>query len=224
MPNSLKWRTAEESFHSGYSLYQEKLYEQSLSELLKAERLFRTLDARGHPWGHPLENGVSGLANTLALLGRCYQELGQYDQALTCYETGSINKKFERRKPFKVFSEKLQAQLLSCYEQKLAGIDKITVDSLLANAFDIDTSFRFPFSLTGNSLVVARLYELAPARYPQFREFYVRTRTTDAAVRSEGGRDIEETRMKRATFSIWALFGILWIIYSMIVIKALFLK
>ncbi len=224
MSTSLKWRTAEESYHSGYSLYQEKLYEQALTELLKAERAFRTLDARGHPWGHPLENGVSGLANTLALLGGCYQELGQYDQALTCYETSGINKKFERRKPFQAFHKNVQVQLLSCYEHKLSGIDKETLDSLLANPVEIDTSFKFPFSLTGNSLVIARLYELAPARYPHFKEFYFRARTGDAALRREGGGDMEETRMKRATFSIWTIFGILWIIYSMIVIKTLVLK
>lgn|SRR5574337_715611 len=224
MPTSLTWVTAEEFFHSGYSLYQEKLYGQALTELLKAERAFRTLDARGHPWGHPLENGVSGLANTLALLGRCYQELGHYDQAITCYETSCINKKFERRKPFRSFAENVQTQLLACYEQKLSGIDRESLDSLLANSVDIDASFTFPFSLTGNPFVVARVYELAPARFPRFKEFYFRALAGDAAFRREGGGDMEETRMKRATFSIWTIFGILWIIYSMIVVKALFLK
>ncbi len=224
MANSLKWRSAEQFFNDGNSLFQEKRYDAAVTELLKAEKAFRVLDARGHPWGHPLNNGVSGLANTLVLLGRCYQELGQFEQAITCYETSCINKKFELKRDFRAFQQEMQRHLALCYEHQLAGTDDKTLQTELGLDFDIDTSFLFPFSLKANLLTAARLFELDPERYSRFSEFYLQAKSKDANLRRKAGKDLDETRMRRATFSIWTIFGLLWFIYSMIVIKALLLN
>jgi tetratricopeptide (TPR) repeat protein len=224
MANSLKWRSAEQFFNDGNALFQEKRYDEAVTELLKAEKAFRSLDARGHPWGHPLNNGVSGLANALVLLGRCYQELGHFEQAITCYETSCINKKFELRSSFRAFQQDMQRHLAFCYEHQLAGADNKALQTVLGQDIDIDASFLFPFSLKNNALTTARLFELDPERYSRFSEFYLRAKSQDANLRRKAGKDLEETRMKRATFSIWTIFGLLWIIYSMIMIKALLLN
>ncbi len=84
-------------FENGYALFLEKRYVQALSELQRAEDAFRKLDARGHPFTIPLSNGVSGLANALALSGQCWQFLGNYEKAVLLYETSLINAKFEKK-------------------------------------------------------------------------------------------------------------------------------
>lgn len=224
MANSQKWRSAEQFFIDGNSLFQQKRYDEAVTELLKAEKAFRTLDARGHPLGHSLDNGVSGIANALFLLGRCYQELGRYDQAITCYETSRINAKFEQKRSFRAFQLDMRKHLALCYERQLAGLDEAALGSILGRDVDIDSSCIFPFSLAGNALIIARLYELAPERHARFTEFYLGCKNRDAALRRKAGKDRDETRMKRATFWVWTIFGVLWIIYSMIVMKALFLN
>jgi tetratricopeptide (TPR) repeat protein len=221
MSTSLQWRAAQDLFNAGFSLFEEMRYEQAIDALLKAEAAFRALDARGHPRGHFLENGVSGLANTLALLGRCHQELGHYDEAVTCYETSLINEKFERRKPFVPFLNELRKNLASCYERRLSQLDDRSLQFILDQDIELDTSFRFPFSLQKNAIPIARLYELDPVRYQRFKDFYLRSRTNDTALRRQAGKGVDETRMKRATFWIWVFLGIMWIIYSIIMVKAL---
>ncbi|OGW40476.1 MAG: hypothetical protein A2010_05925 [Nitrospirae bacterium GWD2_57_9] len=222
MSTSLKWRTAEEFFQTGHSLFKEKRYDQALVDLRKAEELFRNLDARGHPRGHALDNGVSGLANTLALLGRCYQELDQHEPAITCFETSLVNEKFERKKPFRIFLQEMRDHVAFSYGQELKKLDPRTISGILGQQdLVIDTSFKFPFSLSSHAVLIARLYELSPDRFPQFKEFYRLARSTDTALRRRAGKDFDETTMKRATVSIWVIFVILWIIYSAVVVKAL---
>jgi tetratricopeptide (TPR) repeat protein len=224
MSTSAQWRTAKQLYHAGQVLFQEHRYAAAVIELHKAEEAFRSLDARGHPWGRPLDNGVSGLANTLALLGHCYEELGHYDKALTSYETCRVNEQFERKKSFRIFLNTIRQNLVSCYERALARLDDRTLQSLLSKKTEIDPSFKFPFSLTVNAVPIVRLYELSPERHKQFKDFYNRVRTEDASLRRRAGRDLDDTRMKQATFSIWMIFGLLWIIYSLIVVKALLPK
>ena len=224
MSTSLTWRTAEELFNAGHALFEENRYEQAIVELRKAEEAFRKLDARGQPFNNTLSNGISGLANSLFLAGRCYQETGDIDHAITCYETSLINEKFEKAKPFRAFYAILRGVLIECYDLEREKIDDQTLQALLTQDVEIDPSFRFPFSLSSRSIVLARLYEFAPERYPHFKDFYVRAQKTDFTIRKKAGKELDESRMKRATISIWMILGLLWTIYSMIVVKALLPK
>lgn len=224
MSTSSKRRTAEQFFRTGRALFEENRCEEALVELRRAEEAFRRLDAAGHPFIHALANGVSGLANTLALTGRCLQRLGNFDQAITCYETSFINAKFERGKRFQAFVAALQDDLIACYEKKLSGIDGQMLQNSLDRDIAVDISFRFPFSLSENTLCIARLYELAPARFPQFKNFYLRARKTDSENRRLSGQERETSRMRKANAFIWLVLGALWAVYSMIAVKALLPK
>lgn len=224
MPTSLKWRSAEQLFRKGRALFEENRYVQALIELRRAEEAFRKLDARGHPFGHALSNGVSGLANTLALSGRCYQELGNFRQAITCYETSLINEKFEKARPFRTFRTSLQEDLIACYDKDLTRTDEQTLKDLLGQDVAIDTSFCFPFSLGNNAFPLARLYELSPGRYPQYKDFYLRSKNVDSAIRRRTDKGLDKAQMKQAGIYIWVTMGVLWAAYSLIVSKALFLK
>lgn len=224
MSTSLKRRTAEQFYHAGRSLFEENRYEEALMELRRAEEAFRGLDAAGQPFSHALSNGVSGLANTLALSGRCLQRLGQFDQAITCYETSFVNAKFEKAKRFQAFLATLQEDLSACYEQELSSLGKQTIQNILDQDAAIDISYLFPFSLDKNAICIARLYELAPARFLQFEGFYHRSKKADLEIRRLAGKERDESRMRKATASIWLILGALWAAYSMIVVKALLPK
>lgn len=223
MSTSTKKRTAKRLFAAAFSLFQECRYEQALIELRRAEDAFRKLDAQGHPFNHLLSNGVSGLANTLALSGRCYQRLGNTEKAIACYEASFINSKFERTKPFAAFASILREDLIAGYAEALENMDERTRLGAIEQDIRIDTSCRFPFSLTKDSVVPARLYELAPKRFPHLRDFAVRAAEKDATLRRSDKR-FDESRMQKARVYILLVFGSLWAAYCLLVVKAMFLR
>ncbi len=223
MSTSSKKRTAERLYKAAYSLFQERRYEQALIELRRAEDAFLRLDAQGHPFGHLLSNGVSGLANTLALSGRCYQQLGNAEQAIDCYEASFINSKFERTKPFASFAEDLRRDLIACYADSMKNMDEQTKIGVMGQDVMIDTSFRFPFSLKKDAVILARLYELAPERYPCLKDFALRAAEQDAALRRSDKKN-RESRLQKAHVYVMLVFGSLWVAYCYLGIKALFLK
>jgi tetratricopeptide (TPR) repeat protein len=223
MSTSSKKRTAERLFTAAFSLFEECRYEPALIELRRAEDAFRKLDAQGHPFNHLLSNGVSGLANTLALSGRCYQRLGNTENAIACYETSFINSKFERTKPFSAFVADLREDLIVCYADTLENMDERTRLVAMEQDIRIDTTCRFPFSLTKDSVILARLYELAPERYPHLRDFAVRAAEQDAALRRSDKKS-DESMMQKARIYVLLVFGSLWAAYCLLVVKALFLK
>ena len=208
MTLSLKRRAAESLYENGYALFLEKRYMQALAELQRAEDAFRKLDARGHPFTTPLSNGVSGLANTLALSGQCWQLLGNYEKAIQLFETSLINSKFEKKKPFQTFMKTLQKNMLICYEKKLELLDQKTLHQTVTQEPDIDVYYRFPFSLRQDTILIARLYELAPDQHRQFKDFYTRAQFKDAGMR-RSDRSSDESATKRMSITIWGiLFGI----------------
>ncbi len=217
-----KRRTAARLFNAAFSLYQEGRYEQSLIELRRAEDAFRRLDSRGHPCNHVLPNGVTGLANTLALSGRCHQRLGNIEKAISCFETSFINAKFERPEPFMTFVKNLREDLLACYAGELRKMDEPAMLSLMQQDISIDASCCFPFSLTREARTLTRVYELAPERYPHFKDFAVRAEERDAAVRRSDKKS-DEFRMKKANVYIWLVLGSLWTAYCLLVVRAFFL-
>ncbi len=217
-----KRRSAERLFDAAFSLYQERRYEQSLIELRRAEDAFRRLDVQGHPFTHLLPNGVTGLANTLALSGRCYQHLGDIEKAILCYETSFINAKFERQRPFAAFLQDLREDLLACYSEALRSIDVPAVAGLQQQDITIDTSRCFPFSLAKEAFTLARVYELAPDHYPHLRDFFVRAAEQDGSIRLSDKKS-DESRIKRANIYIWLVLGSLWAAYCLLVAKAFFL-
>ena len=223
MSTLTKRRTAEELYNAGKTLFQEHRFEQALVELRRAEESFRSLDVPGHAFSLTLPNGVTGLANTLALIGRCYYELGDAATACTYYETSLINTKFEKKLPFQAFLSAVREDMLVCYDSEVKKIDKPALGQILTQEAEIDTSCRFPFSLTGAAFTVSRLYELAPDRYPQFSEFYVRMQQRDRQMR-RADKQSDESRMKMASIYVWVLLGVLWVIYSLVVVKTLLIK
>jgi tetratricopeptide (TPR) repeat protein len=221
MSTSLTWREAEQFFLRGQSLFRENRYEQGLIELRRAERAFRRLDARGHLFRRTLSNGVSGLSNTLVLSGRCHQNLGNYEQAIACYETSLINATFERKKPFRAFLTNMRQELAVCYETELNKISGPALQDITGRDAEIDISFRFPFSLDKHLIPLARIYELAPDRFPQFRDLYVRSQNRDRELRRNTTGTVE-AHLKKITVFVWVVLGALWAAYSLIVSKALF--
>ncbi len=223
MPTPTKKRTAERLFTAALSLFQECRYEQALIEFRRAEDAFRKLDLQGHPFNHLLANGVSGLANSLAMSGRCYQRLGNTEKAISCYEASFINSKFERSKPFAAFAADVREDLITCYTESLENMDERTGLGVMDQDFRIDTSCRFPFSLTKDSVAPARLYELAPERYPHLRYFAVRAAEQDATLRRSDKRS-DDSRMQKTRVYILLAFGSLWAAYCLLVVKAMFLQ
>ncbi len=219
MSTSTKRRMAENMYNSGRALFQEGLYNEALIELRRAEDAFRTWEALGHPFANRLSNGISGLANTLSLSGLCYLKLGNFKAALTCYETSLINSKFERKKALRNFKQSLAENLVLCYEKTLesAGVDR---GNFLNRTPEIDVSFRFPYSLPQDIIPLARLYELAPERYSQYKDFYERAKEKDTEIRRLS-KTSDESAMKRTSIYVWGILAAIWIIYGLIVIKTL---
>lgn len=215
----LKRRTAENLFENGYALFLEKRYMQALAELQRAEDAFRKLDARGHPFTISLSNGVSGLANTLALSGQCWQHLGNYEKAVQLYETSLINAKFEKKTPFQEFMKTLRKNMLFCYEKKLELIDRKTLRQTVMQEPDIDVFYRFPFSLRQDTILIARLYELAPDQHPHFKDFYTRAQLKDAALR-RSDRSSDESAAKRMSITIWGVLFVITVVYVVVMINA----
>ena len=223
MSTSTKRLKAEQFYETGFFLFQEQRYEQSLIELRRAEDAFRKLDARGHPFNHPLPNGVTGHANALALSGRCHQQLGNIEKAVACFETSMINARFERSRPFESFVAAVQQDMLACYARELEKIDPSTRQDVLKRDIRLDPSYRFPFSLSKEAVPLARLYELDPHRYPQFRDFYLRAKAADVELRRTD-KESGDSGMKKAGVYLWLIMGSLWAVYSLIVASALFIK
>ncbi len=220
MPIFRKRRIAEQLYEAGFALYREHRYEQALIELSRAADAFRKLDARGHPFGRPLSNGVTGHANALALAGRCHQQLGDIEKAITCFETSLINAKFERPKPFRDFVAAVRRDMHACYARVFEKSGPLTQRDLLVKDLPIDPSYLFPFSLDKEAIPLARLYELAPDRYPQFGDFFLRAREKDAALRrTDKGAD--DTKMRKAGFTIWLILGSLWAVYTLMAARVL---
>ncbi len=220
MSTALKWQKARQFYDTGLARFHEGNYEQALAELKRAEDLYRRLEARGHPFRHVMENGASCLANTLAASGRCHQELGNHRKAVTYYETSLINFDFEKKRPFRNFLNALNENLIACYEKGLAAMDPLSVSGMLDRTPDVDTSHRFPYSLGGNEVHIARLYELSPERYPQFREFYSRARKKDLGIRRMD-KTSDESTMKKMSAYVWGILLLLWAVYGMAVARAL---
>jgi tetratricopeptide (TPR) repeat protein len=214
---------AEKSYDAGHALFQQGRYDEALIELRRAEDAFRKLDAKGHLFDIPLPNGVSGLANTSALSGLCYEKLGDYRTALTCYETSLINAKFEKKQPFLDFSRKFTPNMRSCYEQEIKNTDIGTRDALLNKDAELDISYRFPFSLSKAAIPFARLYELASEQYRQFQDFYERARKKDSEIRRMF-KEIDVSTVKRVSFYVWGILFVIWIIYGLIVADTLIYK
>jgi tetratricopeptide (TPR) repeat protein len=218
-----KRRMAEQRYDAGNVLFQEGRYEEALRELNTAQEAFREIDVRGHPFDKPLSNGISGLANTLFLQGLCCQKLDDYNGAVTFYETSLVNAKFEKKKPFQTFSETLHEHMIICYEKELGTIEAATLAGLLQQEPKIDTAFVFPFSLNKDMIPIARVYELSPERFHQFRDFYDRARKQDAEIRErEKMPDVVTT--KKMSIYIWGILVAVWLSYGLIVVKALLHK
>jgi tetratricopeptide (TPR) repeat protein len=219
MTTDLKRQTAQQLYDGGYSFYQQSNYGQAIVELRKAEYLFRALDAQGHPFNYSLANKVSGLANTLALEGRCYLHMGEYRKAIPFYESSLINEKFERKRPFQRFQSDLRTELATCYEKELEKIDPEKL-RMLKQAPPIDISFRFPFSLPQELIPVARLYELTPERYPHTGGFYGTARNLDNKLR-QLDKVSDGSAMKKLSFYVWGTLVSIWIAYGLFAFRAL---
>ena len=213
-------RMAEHVYDSGRSLFQAGRYQEALLELRRAEDAFREWDARGHPFSDRLSNGISGLANTLALSGLCHQKLGNFKSALTCYETSMINAKFERKGALRAFAQTLDENLVICYEKILADVG-VDCEGFLHREPEIDISYRFPHSLPPKVIPCARLYELAPDRYDHYKDFYQRAKEEDATTRRLT-KTADESTMKRASVYVWGILVAIWVIYGLVVVNALF--
>ncbi|HUJ16416.1 MAG TPA: tetratricopeptide repeat protein [Nitrospirota bacterium] len=211
---------AEQWYESGLALFEQERYHEALIEFLRAENVFRELDARGQPFSRPLANGISGLANTLVMSGRCCQKLGNYSQAITHYETSLINAKFEKKKPFHEFLKQLTEDMTYCYERVLDGLSVDERNRLIERDPDLDVSFRFPYSLPPALIPLARLYDLAPQRYSRYAPFYERAQERDASLR-RSSRTSDESAMKRMSFYVWGILSAVWIMYALIVIRIL---
>ncbi len=198
MPTTNTRLIAEKYYDAGNAFFQQGRFEEALIELRRAEDTFRKLDAGGHPFDPPLPNGVSGLANTLALSALCYEKIGDHRTALTYFESSFINAQFEKKQPFRDFTTRLSPHMLACYEKEIENIDVGMQRDLLNQAPKIDISYRFPFSLIKAVITFARLYELAPEKYGQFRDFYDRARKKDSQIRRQYKKacDLEEANRK----------------------------
>jgi tetratricopeptide (TPR) repeat protein len=214
---------AQQVFERGSALLQQQKYEQAIVDLQQAEQLFRKIDVKGHPFTIPLANGVSGLANALALSGLCYLKQGDCRKAIQCYESSFINSKFEKRWPFRTFVKNVNEHLLTCYETMLRSKRPEDLAELLKNDPAIDTAFEFPFSLSEHGAVLARLFELSPDRYADHRQFYLRAKAKDLEIRKREKKS-DEASMRKLSFLIWSILIIIWAIYGVVVIKALIIK
>lgn len=214
---------AQQIFEHGSALLQQQKYEQAIVDLRQAEQLFRKIDVRGRPFTSPLSNGVSGLANALALSGLCYLKQGDFRKAAQCYESSFINAKFEKMWPFRTFTKTVNENLLTCYETMLGSKRPEDLAEMLKSDPDIDTAYEFPFSLSEYAAILARLFELSPDRYAGHRPFYLRAKAKDREIRRREKKS-DEASMRKLSLLIWSILIIIWAIYGVVVIKALINK
>jgi len=211
---------AQQVFERGSALLQQNDYEQAIADLQQAELLYRKIDVRGHPFSIPLNNGVSGLANSLALCGLCYLKQREYRKAAQCFESSLINSKFEKRWPFKTFLKTVNHDLLACYEAMLSSERPEYLSEVLQKDPAIDTASEFPFSLGEHATIIARLFELSPDRYGDHRQFYLHAKAKDREIRKRD-KKTDEDSMRKLSFLIWSILIIIWAIYGVVVIQAL---
>lgn len=209
-----------QTFERGAALLQQQRYEQAIADLQQAEQLFRKIDVKGHPFTIPLSNGVSGLANALALRGLCHVKLGDCRKAVECYESSFINSKFEKRWRFRSFVKSVNENLLACYETLLRSKRPEEIAEILKSDPDIDTAYEFPFSLGEYEMILARLFELSPNRYADHKQFYFRAKAKDREIRRREKKS-DEASMKQLSILIWSILIIIWAMYGVVVIKAL---
>lgn len=220
MPTTSKRQFAEQAYRNGEALVRERRFTEAIGELRRAEDLFRRLDARGHPFNFTLENGVSGLANTLFLLGHCHREIGDIPAATTYFETSTVNEPFERTFPFRSFLKNVHDHLIACYEGILVRTGQRGINELQNEDPSVDITYRFPFSLDPKIIPAARLYELAPERFPQFRSFYTVAREKDAVLRRAGSRTDDAT-MRAIALGVWSVLVVIWVAYGVVVVRTL---
>ncbi|NTW64981.1 MAG: tetratricopeptide repeat protein [Nitrospirae bacterium] len=211
---------AREAFKKGSALAEQGNHEQAIIELQNAEVLFRQIDVKGHPFTAPLANGVSGLANTLVLIGLSHQKLGNYQKAVQYFESSFINSKFEKAHHFSKFAETINENLLACYDKMLSLRLLNRTEDILESAPEINTAFQFPFSLHQDALILARLYELSPERYRSYQNFYRRAKEKDSEIRKREKKS-DEASMRTLSFLIWSILIIIWAVYGTVVIDAL---
>jgi len=214
---------AQQVFERGSALLQQQKYDQAIIDLQQAEQLFRKIDVKGHPFTIPLANGVSGLANALALSGLCYLKQGDFRKAIQCYESSFINSKFEKMWPFRTFVKNVNENLLTCYETMLRSKRPEDLSELLKNDPAIDTAYEFPFSLSEHGAILCRLFELSPDQYAGYRHFYLRAKAKDREIRRREKKS-DEASMRKLSFLIWSILIIIWAIYGVVVIKALIIS
>lgn len=214
---------AQQVFERGSALLQQQKYEQALVDLQLAQQLFRKIDVRGHPFTIPLSNGVSGLANALALSGLCYLKQGDSRKAAQCYESSFINSKFEKMWPFRKFVKAVNENLLTCYETMLRTKRPEDLAEMLKSDPAIETAYEFPFSLSEHAVILARLFELSPDRYADHRQFYLRAKAKDREIRRRENKS-DEASMRKLSFLIWSILIIIWAIYGVVVIETLINK
>jgi tetratricopeptide (TPR) repeat protein len=214
---------AQQVFERGSALLQQQKYEQALVDLQQAEQLFRKIDVRGHPFTIPLSNGVSGLANALALSGLCYLKQGDSRKAAQCYESSLINSKFEKMWPFRKFVKTVNENLFTCYETMLRSKRPEDLAEMLKSDPAIETAYEFPFSLSEYAVILARLFELSPDRYADHRQFYLRAKAKDREIRKREKKS-DEASMRKLSFLIWSILIIIWAIYGVVVIETLINK
>lgn len=220
MQNAVQREHAEKAYRRGAALVQEHRYPEAINELRRTEELFRNLDARGHPFNYALENGVSGLANTLHLLGRCHLQNGDLRAAIDAFETSMVNERFERSRPFRTFRTTVHQDLLLCYESVLSGARSGTTVPDPVDDLVLDVSYRFPFSLPPEYIPIARLYELDPPRYEQFHPFYDRYRQKDASLRRASSRT-DDRMLRTISIGVWSILGAIWLAYGIVVARNL---
>lgn len=215
-----KRQVAEQVFLRGAALVQEKRYPEAIVELRRAEDLFRKLDVRGHAFSYTLENGISGLGNTLFQLGICHQMTGNFRNAIIAFETCTINERYERALPRRAFLRAVRDRLAASYEQVLerSGYDATSVP--LPPSFPVDLSFSFPYSLDTAFIPAARLYELDPERYARFKPFYKAAQKEDASLRRTRVKTDDST-MRSISLSVWSILVAIWTIYGVVVVRAL---
>jgi tetratricopeptide (TPR) repeat protein len=214
---------AREAFEKGSALAELGNHEQAIIELQNAEVLFRQIDVKGHPFTIPLANGVSGLANTLVLIGLSHQKLGNYQKAVQCFESSFINSKFEKARHFTKFTEIINKSLLACYDKILSLHLLDRTEDLLESTPEINTAFQFPFSLNKDAIILARLYELSPERYRSYQNFYRRAKEKDSEIRKREKKS-DEASMRKLSFLIWSILIIIWAVYGTVVIDALLIQ
>jgi tetratricopeptide (TPR) repeat protein len=211
---------AREAFEKGSALADQGNYEQAIIQLQDAEVLFRQIDVKGHPFTIPLANGVSGLANTLDLIGLSHQKLGNYQKAVQYFESSFINSKFEKAPHFTKFSEGINENLLACYDTMLSLNLLDRTEDLLKSAPEINTAFQFPFSLNKDAVILARLYELSPERYRIYQNFYRLAKEKDSEIRKLEKKS-DEASMRTLSILIWSILIVIWAVYGTVVIDAL---